>query len=221
MRRRVSHGDPHSLWSLARRSARRARCRAAAFSLIELLTVIAIMVLLMGLAAPALNSLGRSTGLTVTAQQVVDQFNVARQQAITRNRLVEVRFYKVPDEADPAAAYRALRLLVLNPDGSVQSADRVQKFQKGVAILDKATYSTMGGFAASTTNETLPGFGSSPYVYFRLRPDGSTDLDASAASKWFLTLVNLRETASSTNLPPNFATIQIDPVTGRPKLFRP
>jgi len=193
----------------------------SAFSLIELLVVMGVIILLMALIVPAFNSIGRSTNLTVAAQQLADQFNAARQQAIARNRQVELRIYKIPDEADSTLAYRALRVFVLNNDGSVQSRDRLQKFPKGIVISENSSGSTLSALAASTTNEDLPGFGASPYVYLRFRPDGSTGLNAAPTLKWFWTLVNSKGPLEANGLPANFATIQLDPLTGRPKLFRP
>jgi uncharacterized protein (TIGR02596 family) len=180
-----------------------------------------IIVVLTALVVPAFNSLGRSTNLTVGAQQMIDQLNAARQQAIAVNRQVEVRFYKLPDELGASPAYRALRVNILNSDGTTQSAERVQRFPKGIVILETPSVSTLSGLSASTTNETLPGGESAPYVSFRFRPDGSTDLDAQASSRWFWTLAQATDSPGGNGVPANFATIQLDPVTGRPKLFRP
>ncbi len=63
------------------------------------------------------------------------------------------------------------------------------------------------------------------YVYFRFMPDGSTNLplksttDANGA--WYVTLQNINDPAVTTTPPANYYTIQIDPISGALKQFRP
>jgi prepilin-type N-terminal cleavage/methylation domain-containing protein len=57
------------------------------FSLIELLAVIAIMTIVATFVVPAMGGFGRSAGLTVGGNQVVNLANYARQQAISKNTL--------------------------------------------------------------------------------------------------------------------------------------
>ena len=87
-----------------------------AFSLIELLTVIAIMAILIALVAPAVSGIGGANNLTVATQSLIDQLNKARQEAISRNRVVQVQFLKTSRNAD-SNAFRAVRSIVLNEAG--------------------------------------------------------------------------------------------------------
>ena len=61
------------------------------------------------------------------------------------------------------------------------------------------------------------------YVYqsFRFRPDGSTDLPSAGENQWYLTLhgVNERIANETTKPPPNFFTVQVDPVSGATRSF--
>lgn len=59
----------------------------AAFSLIELLTVIMIIGILAGLVVPAVNGIGRASALTTGGNTVVDLVNFARQEAMTKNTM--------------------------------------------------------------------------------------------------------------------------------------
>ena len=63
------------------------------------------------------------------------------------------------------------------------------------------------------------------YVYFRFMPDGSTNLPNKSSSdangSWYVTLQNINDPVSATAPPNNFYTIQIDPVSGAMKQFRP
>ena len=63
------------------------------------------------------------------------------------------------------------------------------------------------------------------YVYFRFLPDGSTNLPLKSNTDpngaWFVTLQNINDPAQPATPPPNFYTLQIDPVSGTIKQFRP
>lgn len=63
------------------------------------------------------------------------------------------------------------------------------------------------------------------YVYFRFLPDGSTNLPLQSKSDpngaWCVTLQNINDPAKPNTPPPNFFTLQIDPVSGTIKQFRP
>jgi len=73
-----------------RRPARGISLSTAAFSLIELLVVVAIIALLAALVVPAIGSLGGSYSLTRQGQILSDQIVLARQMATSRNRNIEV-----------------------------------------------------------------------------------------------------------------------------------
>ena len=92
----------------------------------------------------------------------------------------------------------------------------------GATIPTKAT--------ASSNDPPLPrNIGTNyDFVYFRFLPDGSTNLPLQAANPgangntaWCVTLLNINDPATPTAPPPNFFTLQIDPVSGTIKQFRP
>ena len=85
------------------------RRKASAFSLIELLVVVAIIGIIGTIAVPAVGNLLKGTSLTQAANMITDTIAGARQQALTRNRSVEVRFFRfwnseVVGEPMPSAA---------------------------------------------------------------------------------------------------------------------
>ena len=75
--------------------------KSRAFSLVELLVVIAVIAIVAGYAVPAVTTMLKGSQLTQGSQMVVDQIALARQTALSRNRSVEVRFYKYADPETP------------------------------------------------------------------------------------------------------------------------
>ena len=66
-------------------------CGVGGFTLIKLLAVIGIIVVLMGLAAPAVVSLGKSNNLNTATRLVSNLLTVARSEAINGNAHVQLR----------------------------------------------------------------------------------------------------------------------------------
>ncbi len=62
----------------------------SAFTLLELLIVIAIIVLLASLMAPMLSSALRGTSVTQSTDKVIGLLSLARQAALTKSQTVEV-----------------------------------------------------------------------------------------------------------------------------------
>ncbi len=73
----------------------------AAFTLVELLVVIAVIALIAGLAVPALEPMMKGSKLTTASDNV--KFNLAawRQQAIAENSPIEVRFLRYINPSNP------------------------------------------------------------------------------------------------------------------------
>jgi uncharacterized protein (TIGR02596 family) len=210
------------------------RTCARGFTLVELLTVVGIMILLMAMVIPAFNSVGRTSNLTNGANMVVDQLNLARQTALTQNRLVQVRFYKLPGPTDGTnpTAYRAVRLFVYDPTGTVATPVSAVKYLPTGSIIVSGAFSTLLGpsypftsLAPTTGTENLPSFNNATYVAFQFRPSGGTSLDPNGVGgdKWFLSfkLENDPVPAGNTRPAINFITALIDPVSGRVRVFRP
>jgi len=82
---------------------------SGAFTLVELLSVVAIMAIVMGLLVVSLSQ-GQSRGVQMAAAQVASGLGLARQTAITRNTDAMFIIARVPGEAEgsflPAEAFR-------------------------------------------------------------------------------------------------------------------
>jgi len=221
------------------------RSRNSAFSLIELLVVCAIIGVIIGFTIPAATTMMRGSQLTQGSQSLSDQLSLARQQALTRNRPIEVRFYKFADPETPGEdakeptswRYRAFQTFEVLDNGAILPLGKMQILPSTVVMNE--------GKLSSLLDESVRGEPKKPddkdpeiprisakdvskgesYVYqsFRFRQDGTTDLPSAGNAQWFVTLHGINEVvpAESNKPPPNFFTLQVEPVSGSTRAFRP
>ena len=211
----------------------------SAFSLVELLVVIAIIGIISAFAVPAVGNLLKGSSLTQAANILTDQTASARQYALTRNRSVEVRFYKfalpeLPGEKveDPTTwRFRALQYFEIADGGIPNPTGKLARFPQTVIMNPAPALSSVLSMVAnppSANDPDLPGTVGRKYTYvsFRFQPDGTTSLSPTggpSSGKWFITghLETDLGRASSGTPPPNFFTWMIDPVSGSTKVLRP
>jgi uncharacterized protein (TIGR02596 family) len=219
-------------------SSFRPRFRSGAgFTLVELLVVLAIVAILAAASLPSVNGVMRSYQLETTAQGVVNQLTLARQTARTEGYAVQVRLYELPDSNQSATSsptvYRAMQAFLESaPSASgtvtITPVTKPFIFQTGVVFLnDPSKTSTILGLtgttASSSSDPVLPNYQSNyAYKIFRFLPSGQTDLPANLTSSTYCLSV-VQETAplTSSGLPANFQTIQIDGINGNIRSFRP
>lgn len=190
--------------------------------------VISIIVLILVLVVPAFTTLGRAANLTTASATVLDELNLARQTALTRNRVVEVRFYLLCNEVDPTVAYRAVRSLLSDEAGDQMfPMGGLKALPVGIVALDDGKFSTLLSDTARPRKagevENLPNAPATPYTSIRFRPTGGVELSpyTSSNDNWFRTLKNERDPSYPDRPAGNFATIQLDPITGRARQLRP
>lgn len=190
------------------------------FTLIELLLVVSIVIILAGLMAPAFRSMMTGTNLSRAGQLVGDHLSLARQEAITRNQQVEVRFFYFTNGVWPG--WQALQVFRMEQTPRGESrlipASKFTLLPEGVLISSNERVSPL--FKACTTGQAnVARFGSTPipYASFRFRANGATDSAITDANN-FITLKNAQDPGEP---PPNYYTIQINPVTGKVTVFRP
>lgn len=148
-----------------------------AFTLVEMLAVMAIVAVIIALAVPVTSSMLRGNDLTTGSQNLVNFFALARQQALTQNRPIEVRFYQYADTSnggesltDPATwKFRAMQLFAVPDAGAAApigsdaspgpvALDKIQHFPPTFIIDSGETLSSLIGKAAKVqSNGTTSG----------------------------------------------------------------
>jgi uncharacterized protein (TIGR02596 family) len=223
--------------------------RTRAFSLVELLVVVAVIAIIAGFAVPAVTTMIRGSQLTEGSQLLTDQLALARQTALSKSHSLEVRFYKFGDPETPGedpsdystGFYRAFQTFEILENGAALPLGKIQRLPSGV-IMNEDKYSSLiickagsDGAKANKPTEADPAMPDEKtkrnyrYVSFRFLPDGSTDLSTTGTpaegpiqknDSWFITLhgANVKTTDITTT---NYFTLQVDPVTGSTRAYRP
>jgi uncharacterized protein (TIGR02596 family) len=214
------------------------RKSARAFTLLELLVVIGIIGLVATFAVPAISQMINGSTLTQASQSLTSTLSTARQYAITRNRAVEVRFLKFGDPETPGETvgdadtgqFRAVQLMEVLESGVAVPIDQVKILPRTVIMDSQALSSLLDKAEPYLRTPKVPDVKFDPelprgikrqyvYVSFRFQPNGTTNL--APKTNWYVTLRQLKDKVTGKTPPPNFFTLQVDPVSGTTRPFRP
>jgi len=197
-----------------------------AFTLIELLVVIGMIAILAALVIPAFNSTNHAQAIRSSARRIADTLELARQTAVTQNRPVEVRFYKLPaanSKSGTLEDYRGLQLFIVD-SGEAAPVDKATYLVAPVIISPSVAHSSLMDDSLFPETDVSSREAGAPehakYRSFRYRPSGGIDVPPGEAV--FLTVVAKEAPADGANgLPKNYATVQIDPMIGRARVMQP
>jgi uncharacterized protein (TIGR02596 family) len=203
--------------------------KRSAFTLVELLIVITIIVIMASLMGPTLNSTLRGTALTQASDKVIGVLSLARQTAVSKAQTVEVRFYSYTNSELPGDTGQGHGLQAFTVDDTGTNFTPITKPQilPNSVIISTNTYFSllMGNDTNGTPTNTIPRAGTNyTYSSFKYYRSGSTSLASSSSTNvWGVTVVNASDSKGTNdyNLPLNYTTIVIDPYNGSLKTYRP
>jgi uncharacterized protein (TIGR02596 family) len=206
--------------------------RPRAFSLIELLIVVALIGVIAGFAVPAVQSSLRGSALQQAGVILEDTMSAARQHALTFNTMVEARFYRfgdseIPGEqaTDPTTGqYRAVQYFERGAGGLWMPVSKVLRFPDSAMMSQGERLSTILGEDPATRKMSMDQVKADPanhvelprgvgmnyeYVFFHFLPSGGTDLAPSGTTgrnsdggRWHITIHAISD-LPKTN-PPNY-----------------
>lgn len=195
-----------------------------AFTLVELVVVLAIATLLFAVATPYAFSAMQSASLTSVGDTLMQKISQAQMRATTENRVVALQFYFYVK--DGINACHAMQMVSVDPaTNAVKALEEPVYWSEGRVVL------VDGQLSPLFTNIPAADMGTAPDGPFktveatirriRFYPNGSTSV-AVPLRQAYLTFINSNKfKEGATEPPPNYYTIQIDPVVGRARSYRP
>ena len=190
---------------------------SSGFSLVELLVVVAIIGIMASIAVPAFSSISAASGITRGGQLLGDQIILARQEATTRNRDIEVRLIDMTNGV--WSGYTALQLWLVDETGTNKSSlSKIIKFPEGTVISPNNSLSPLLTADASISGSTNFGASTCSYKGFRIRASGSPSASITTNNN-FLTVILARD--ASQTPPANYYSVSVNPITSKVKIYRP
>ena len=196
------------------------RLHGRAFTLVELMVVIGIIALLATAAIPAFSHLIMAGRLAAGGRMLIDEMTFARQTSLSRNLPVELRIYKLPPHNTTVGSpttWRGFQVFEMSSAGE-KSVSNLQLLAAPVVISSNTSQST-----ALTKTQTAPANAVGPfaassvrYVAIRFSPSGMAGV---TSTDNYVTLI--QENGKPLSDGANFVTVQVNPVTGAVRSFRP
>ena len=213
----------HSFFFLRHTMSRRTAVHA--FTLVEMVTVVAVVTMMFSVAAPYTMGVLRSASLTSAGDTLMQKISQAQQRATTENRPVGLDFFYY--NKDEIKGCHAIQLISYNPANNQTTAlEPAVYWSEGRSVLVEGAISPMFStnvMATSTGPATQEPFKGLDATYKRVLfyPNGSTSLRVPLRLA-YVTLISIQNYQKDMeDPPPNYYTVQIDPVTGRGHSYRP
>ena len=136
--------------------------KRSAFSLVEMLIVIAIIGIIGAFAVPAVKSMLKGSGLSTGANMLLDEVTLARQHALTKSRIVEFRFYRFPDPEVPGETvasptswnFRAFQFFEIADSGDILPAGKFKRLPDTI-VMNKGYISANSSYKDTTLSSLL------------------------------------------------------------------
>ena len=176
------------------------------------------MAILLTLATTSVSHVIAAQQLSSSTMRFTNDLAYAAQLAARENRLIGVRFLKLPEDSDPGATgqYRAWQFLA--PDrttGRWRPLDDPRRLDPSTIMMEHDIYSTLQHVTPIATAADVDDENTTPPL-FAFKPGGGTTLPkVTTAPKWCITLAlatDLERTPG--RLPANFRTLVLNAHTG-------
>jgi len=193
------------------------------FTLVELLTVVALLGILATASSAALAGLGKSSRLNTSGRTLANLLTIARTEAISRNTLTRLAI-ATTWPSQPAEAYRRASVWYYTDRDKAASdptawtqLGRWEKLDEGIAVQAVVANKLPGAYLETlTTTNSLPAAGSTANtVSVQFGPSGALNIPGLASSP---ARIRIAESTGNTN---NWFDIGVDRLTGRSKFSRP
>ncbi len=192
----------------------------AAFSLLELLVVVAIVIGLAAMVVPSISSLLSSHRITDTGARISALIERGRMHATVRHCVVGVRFFESSQNSGEFVA-ASLVEIITDPDSSnslhTNTLSRPFRFPEPIILSQAHSSLLTPDPSAENGSDTVNGLGMLFYRDFLIFPDGSTSLAPSSINP-YLGVLDRRDIANDDARNPLF--LSIDPRTCRISTFR-
>jgi uncharacterized protein (TIGR02596 family) len=189
-----------------------------AFTLLELLAVLTIIIILMAVTGPAVLSSMGGSNINRAGQLIGDKIALARQEALTRNREVQVRFFHWT--AGQQTGWRAIqvwRVETTDSQSTLVPVSRLERLPDGIVISELGSLSPLLSADPQVAGTTNISGSAVSYAGFRFLPNGGAT-DSISSTNNFVTVQSATESGPQ---PKNFYTLQVHPLTGKISVFRP
>lgn len=203
-----------------------------AFTLVEMLMVLAIVSVLLATAASGMKKAWQGQEIRASAMQLAGDLALASRTAVKLNKPVVVRFYKYmePRIAHQDKQFAAWQLLTretspTNPEGKIVPLYEVHRCE-GTTLMSQhrigsSLCSTIFGPATKMNRERDPevGIGEYEYVGIEFSPSGRTNLDPDANEPWTITFIPMLYADRPGEMPKEFQVLGLDARSGAVRIW--
>jgi len=192
--------------------------KQTAFTLLEILVVVTIVLLMMTLALPAINSVVTGYHISDTGARLAALIERGRTHATVSQQIVGVRFFQgsAPGEFTTVVLVK----MVPDSDWSLTTNALSRPFHITESLVLSQSHSSLltEDSSAGSGTATLSGHTARPYRDFLIFPDGSTSLTNFTPNPYLAVLS--RQDFENNVEPLNPLILSIDPVTCRVTTYR-